>query len=61
MQAKHVRDTPAETRYKAVYLQEVILEKNKSTIEERILEDITTVNFIIKLHFFHIFRKIIFV
>ena len=45
MQAKHVRDTPAETRLDAVYLQEIILKKNKLSIEERILEDIATVSF----------------
>lgn len=43
LQAKHVRDNPPLERLDAVYIQEVILEKNKLSIEDRVMNDIVTV------------------
>ena len=44
MQAKNAREIPIEERIESIYLQEILLEKNKVVIEENILADISTVS-----------------
>lgn len=43
MQAKMVRQTQPKDRPDAIFLSEILLLNNKTVIEQRILDDITTV------------------
>ena len=45
MQAKMVRETQPKNRSGAIFLSEILLLNNKTVIEQRILDDITTVIF----------------
>jgi hypothetical protein len=44
LQAKQVREITPNARMDAIYIAEVIIEKNKAIVNDRILEDIRTVN-----------------
>jgi hypothetical protein len=43
MQAKMVRLTEPKDRFDAIFLSEILLLNNRTVIEQRILDDITTV------------------